>query len=276
MPLPRAWEWMALATITGKSMLLQFQPQSADMEQWAKLAHEENAAFEVMDPFFLPGIRNFEKYRQIAQQYRETGIAASVHGAFIDVNPASGDPAVRELSRQRCRESCEIALALGAGNVVFHSSAFPFLRGAYLENWAASCGSFYEELVMQYPVRIYIENAQDLDPTPLRSLMEHICSDRIGVCLDIGHIHYSRTPVCQWFDQLGEWIRYLHLSDNMGEFDDHLPLGKGTIDWEQVNVLWKALGKDIPITLETGDLESARESIRFLREHGYFGLEGME
>ena len=42
-------------------------------------------------------------------------MAASVHGAFIDVNPASGDLRFRELSRKRCRESCEIAAALGAG-----------------------------------------------------------------------------------------------------------------------------------------------------------------
>lgn len=255
-------------------MSIQLQPQSAELEQWVMLAHEECASFEVMDPFFLSGIGNFEKNKQLAQQYREIGMAASVHGAFIDVNPASGDPAFRELSRQRCRESCEIALALGAENVVFHSSAFPFLRGAYLENWAVSCASFYEALVNQYPVRIYIENAQDLDPTPLRSLMERIHSDRVGVCLDIGHVNYSHTPVSQWFDQLGQWIQYLHLSDNLGGFDDHLPLGKGSIDWEQVNELWESLGKDIPITLETGNLESTKESIGFLRRHHYFGLKG--
>lgn len=255
-------------------MSIQLQPQVADLEQWVKLAQDECAAFEVMDPFFLSGIGNFGKYKQIAEQYQKTGKVASVHGAFIDVNPASGDPDFRELSRQRCRESCEIALALGADNVVFHSSAFPFLRGAYLENWASGCASFYEELVARYPVSIYIENAQDLDPTPLRSLMERIRSDRIGVCLDTGHVHYSRTPVCQWFDQLGQWIQYLHLSDNMGEFDDHLPLGKGTIDWTQVNKLWESLGKDIPITLETGDINSTKETIRFLRQHQFFGLEG--
>lgn len=256
-------------------MPIQLQPQSRNLEQWITLAQDEHCAFEVMDPFFLSGIGHFEKYEHIAQQYRKSGMAASVHGAFIDVNPSSNDPDFRELSRRRCRESCEIALALGAENVVFHSSAFPFLRGAYLENWAVSCASFYEELVTQYPVRIYIENAQDLDPTPLRRLMERICSDRIGVCLDIGHIHYSRTSVSQWFDQLGQWIRYLHLSDNVGEFDDHLPLGKGSIDWDHVNRLWESLDKNIPVTLETGGLESTRESIRFLRRHHYFGLEGI-
>ena len=255
-------------------MSIQLQPQSTDLEQWVTLAQRENAVFEVMEPVLVSGIGDCGNRKNIAEQYRKTGMAKSMHGAFIDVNPASGDPDFRKLSRQRCRESCEIASLLDAGNLVFHSSAFPFLRGAYLENWAAGCASFYEELAEHYPVRIFIENAQDLDPTPIRKLMDNVHSDRIGVCLDIGHAHYSRASVSRWFEELGEWIQYLHLSDNMGEFDDHLPLGQGSIDWELVNDLWKALGKDIPITLETGDLHATKESIRFLRKHRYFGLEG--
>ena len=270
----RAWVWKLLDTITGNSMFIQLQPQSTDLEQWVTLARKEGTAFEVMEPFSLSGIGAFVAHKHTAQQFRKTGLAASIHGAFIDVNPASGDPAFRELSRQRCRESCEIALAIGARNVVFHSSAFPFLRGAYLENWAAGCASFYEELVEQYPVNLYIENAQDLDPQPLRKLMETVRSDRIGVCLDVGHAYYSRTPISQWFEQLGQWIGYLHLSDNAGSFDDHLPLGQGSIDWLLVHRCWETLGKEIPITLETGNLESTKESIRFLRKHRYFGLEG--
>ena len=254
-------------------MSIQLQPQIAELEKWTILAGQEDAVFEVMDPVMGPVLGALEKQLCIAERYKKTGLTASVHGTFIDVNPASGDPDFRELSRRRCRESCEIALAMGASNLVFHGSAFPFLRGAYLENWAAGCADFYEELVADYPVRLYIENAQDLDPTPLRKLMEKVRSDRIGLCLDIGHANYSRTPIGQWFDQLGEWIRYLHLSDNLGGFDDHLPLGQGNIDWALVNRLWTALGKDVPLTLETGTLEATRESIAFLRDHQYFGLE---
>ena len=271
---PKAWICLLSDTTTGKSMSVQLQPQTADLEQWVALAQRENVAFEVMDLLLVSGICDFEKQEHIVEQYWKTGMAKSVHGAFIAVNPASGDPEFRELSRRRCRESCEIAAAMGAGNLIFHSSAFPFLRGAYLENWAAGCAAFYEELVEMYPVKIYIENAQDIDPTPLRKLMDKVHSDRIGVCLDIGHVNYSGVPVTQWFEELGDRIHYLHLSDNMGKFDDHLPLGQGSIDWDLVHTLWKSLGRDIPITLETGNLETTKESIRFLHRNGYFGLRG--
>ena len=255
-------------------MSIQLQPQMADLAQWILLAQQEGAAFEVMDPFSVVAIGDEEKQKRIVTHYRKTGLARSVHGAFIDVNPASSDPDFQELSRRRCRESCEIALALGADHVVFHSSAFPFLRGAYLQHWAAGCAAFFDELVAQYPLRIYLENAQDLDPTPLRMLMEKVQSDRVGICLDVGHVNYSRAPLERWFEELGQWIGYLHLSDNFGEFDDHCPLGEGCVDWALAHRCWEALGRDLPITLETGDLESTRQSLRFLRRNGYFGLKG--
>lgn len=257
-------------------MPIQLQPQGASAEAWITLAREEDFCFEIMDIFSFPAVGNPEMTARLTDLYGKSGMARSVHGAFIDVNPASGDPAFRKISRQRCRESCETALLLGARNVVLHSSAFPFLRGPYLEGWAAHCAVFYEELIEKYPVTLYIENAQDVDPTPLRLLMDTVASDRIGVCLDVGHANYSRVPVEQWFEILGDRIGYLHLSDNLGQFDDHLPLGQGNIDWQQVHHCWEKLKKPVTVTLETGSLESTGQSIGFLRKHGYFGLRGKQ
>ena len=66
----------------------------------------------------------------------------------------------------------------------------------------------------------------------------------------------------------------MHLSDNMGRFDDHLPIGFGSIDWENVNSLWKSLGRHMPVTLEVGGIAGVEESLRFLRKNGCFGIEG--
>ena len=77
--------------------------------------------------------------------YRKSGRVKSVHGAFISVDPSDGDKELTQLSRKRCHESCAQAVSLGAENVVFHSSCAPFLREGYLDYWADSCASFYEE-----------------------------------------------------------------------------------------------------------------------------------
>ena len=158
--------------------------------------------------------------------------------------------------------------------MVFHSSAFPFLRGGYLENWADLCAAFYMELAEEYRgLTLCIENSQDLDPEPLEALMKRT-GDSVRVCLDIGHAHYSGTPLEAWFDVLGPSIACLHLSDNRGRFDDHLPLGDGGIDWAMADRLYQGLGKELPMTLEVGGLQGVDKSLAFLRRNGYFALEG--
>ncbi|MBR6738215.1 MAG: hypothetical protein IKL99_00935, partial [Oscillospiraceae bacterium] len=65
-------------------------------------------------------------------------------------------------------------------------------------------------------------------------------------------------------------ITELHLSDNMGLFDEHLPLGKGSVDWKKVDGLWRALGRDVLLTLEVGGYDGVETSLAYLKENGLF------
>lgn len=259
-------------TDNREQMMLQIQPVRSSRDKWSELAQSEGLGYEVLELSMPPALNESGLFDSNVEWYSQSGRAMSLHGCFIDVNPASGDSKFRELSRQRCRESCRVALTIGAKNVVFHSSCFPFLRGGYLEGWAALCADFYDEIANAFELNIFIENSPDIDPGPLKVLMETVRNPRIGVCLDIGHANYSGTPVREWFDRLGDHIGYLHLSDNNGTFDDHLTLGEGTVDWEEVDRLWQGLNRTTPLTLEVGNIDSVRRSIGFLRENGYFGI----
>lgn len=247
---------------------LQIQPQFSALEQWKALAAQQGFSFELLE-LSLPGAL---KDASVINAYRQTGLVRSLHGAFVDVNPASGEPAIRRLSRQLCEESCTLAVSLGASNVVFHCSCFPFLRGGYLSQWADSCAEFYRELTVRYPLTVLIENSMDLDPEPLTALMKAVGSPNVGVCLDIGHANDSRAPIEQWFEALQGHIRYLHLSDNYGSFDDHLPLGTGTVNWNTVDLLARQAGTVDDITLEVGSLDAVKASTDYLKEHHLFGM----
>lgn len=249
---------------------LQVQPQYSRRDAWNDLANKEGLSYEVLELSLPPALTESRRFELCRNWYRDSGRSVSLHGAFIDVNPAGSDAALCAESRRRCQQSCELARFLGAQNVVFHSSCFPFLRGEYLERWADICAAFYEELADTWNLNILIENSQDLDAAPLQALMRRTLDPRIGVCLDIGHANYSRMPLEQWFDCLGETIRYLHLSDNHGMFDDHLPLGAGTVDWETADAFWRRTGKEMPVTLEVGGIDGVKASLAFLKEHGYF------
>jgi len=253
--------------------MIQVQPQYINKYEWTVLSKQEGLSFETLE-FCFESVRSDPMLFQSALEwYRQSGRVKSVHGAFIDINPASGDMEFNRLSRRRCEDSCALAVELGAGQVVLHSSAFPFLRGEYLISWADRCADFYMDLARRYSLGIRVENSWDVDPEPLAELMRRIQDADVAVCLDIGHANYSRAPIREWFDQLGESIAYLHLSDNMGRFDDHLPIGYGSIDWAQVDALWKRLNRNIPITLEVGGIEGVKQSIAFLRSNRFFGME---
>ena len=252
---------------------MQIQPRYKARVDWTTLAEKENLSYEALEPVTPPYIDYMTRYDNCCNWYHASGRVTSIHGAFIDVNVASGDPSFRLVSRRRCRESCALAVRLKAKNIVFHSSCFPFLRGGYLESWADTCADCYMGLAEQYQTHIYIENSPDLDPRPIWELMRRIPDQRIGVCLDFGHANYSRVAIHGWFDALCDRIGYLHLSDNNGAFDDHLPIGEGTINWGEADRLWRGLGKDIPLTLEVGGIEGVGRSLRYLKEHRYFGME---
>lgn len=249
--------------------ILQIQPKFSELEQWKALAAQQGLCFELAE-LSMPEVRNREA---MIAAYRETGLVRSLHGAFIDINPASGDPEIQTLSRQRCEDSCALAESLGAENVVFHSSCFPFLRGAYISQWAERCAEFYRTLTERYSLSILIENSMDTDPEPLNRLMELVVSERIGVCLDIGHANYSRAPIERWFEALQGHIRYLHLSDNHGLFDDHLPLGCGSVDWKQVSSFCRQAGTVEVMTLEVGGIDAVKQSIAFLQNNNLFARE---
>ncbi|MBD3388860.1 MAG: TIM barrel protein [Candidatus Altiarchaeales archaeon] len=102
-------------------------------------------------------------------------------------------------------------------------------------------------------IRICFENfeRQHMSTDELQSLFELVPG--LGFTLDVGHavmgagnIDHARTLIQKFTDRLMN----VHLHDNFGERDDHLPLGVGTIDYRGVVDELKSVGYDGGITLE--------------------------
>lgn len=247
--------------------MIQIQPLYSDCFNYEVLAKSRGLFFEALELSF-DGVSE-EKYNW----YRESNYIKSFHGAFIDVNPGSGDAVIREYSKKKYEESCVTALDCGAQNVVFHSTCFPFLRGSYIEVWANRCAEFYCYLAEKYSkLNIFIENSIDINPEPIKKIIDMVDRKNVGVCLDMGHINYSSASFEEWFDVLGDRTGYLHLSDNMGVYDDHLPIGDGTVDWNKVCNFAKYLPAETPVTLEVGTPESIEKSLRFMKENHFPGV----
>lgn len=246
--------------------MLLIQPESARLAEYEALG----LSYELIEPS-MPGALD----APLADCWRGRDIRV-VHGVFVDINPVSNDPQIRAVCQARCRRSCEIAKTVGAKAVVLHTGFFPYLPdGVYGEHWADASAEFYQSLIEDYDVDIHVENCADRNPDLLRKLMERRGSERLKVCLDVGHMHYTHTPDEVWFQALGPYLGQLHFSDNLGVVDDHLPLGEGSCDWARLNALCTALCP-MPefITLEVGGPASIVRSVEFLRRNRYVPLGG--
>ncbi len=253
------------------------QPEIKHRGEWEQLAQKEKLDFEALELSLPPALNQEPACREFLSWYRSTGLTRAVHGAFMDINVASNDMEICRISMERCRESCRLTASLGAERVVFHSSAYPYLDdAAYLDRWAGRCAEVYLSLAEEFHLTICIENCLDQNPNALRRLMERTNSRQVRVCLDLGHVNYSHTPLELWFHELEHEIGCLHLSDNLGSMDEHLPLGDGTVDWPLAQRLWAELDHPVPLTLEVGSLEGVVRSLHFLRENHYFGLGGIQ
>ncbi len=196
----------------------------------------------------------------------------SVHGPFRDLIIGSMDPDIREITIDRYVETIMISQSLGAEWVLFHLNYIPLvysserLRRIWLNN---AVNSF--EQILKLAVPIHIENTYEDDPKVFKDFFERLRSDKIFMCLDIGHAYaYSNIEISEWITVLSPYIREVHLHESLKGKDVHAALGSGYIDMSKVlTELENNCGNDLIITLEPANDEDLQRSIEWLREHGW-------
>ena len=209
--------------------------------------------------------------KNIAENVR--GLAGvSVHGPFRDLIIGSIDPDIREIAVDRYIETIMIAKSINAEWVLFHLNYIPItyssdrLRRIWVRN---AISAFSPLLKLDTP--IHVENTYERDPIIFKEFLEGLKSNRVFMCLDIGHVNaYSDVPIEEWIVTLAPYIREVHLHESQKGKDIHAPLGSGYIDLEKVLVALENNGvKDFVITLEPSLEESLQSDINWLKEHGW-------
>ncbi len=125
-------------------------------------------------------------------------------------------------------------------------------------------------LARDYSVTLYLENLCDDRvgslPVELLALL-HAANTDIYVTLDTGHAFIIAErygiPLSDFFDVLHPFIKHVHLHDNDGISDLHLPPGEGKIDVGCVLMdIWDAQPENVVLEIKRFvDLENVKESI---------------
>lgn len=207
-----------------------------NIEQIVPMAAQRGLGVELTSFIEIPLLKNADelvgRYRRGLSGFTGT---LSVHGPFLHLIPGAVDPLIAEATATRMRQAVAYAHEFGAKNLILHHGYFDGAR--FDQGWLKRSLIFWRNILAVLPegLTIHLENVHELTPELQLALIDEIADQRLGICLDIGHAHaYSSVPTVDWVTSLGKRISYVHLHDNDGCGDQHLPLGQGNIPLQEV------------------------------------------
>jgi sugar phosphate isomerase/epimerase len=160
----------------------------------------------------------------------------SLHAPFMDLSPGAVDSKVRAATIERFRQTLDAAEVLRPACIVFHSGYEKWKYALKIDTWLRQSLETWQPLnerAESLGVKVAIENVFEDEPANLRALMEAMGSQNFGVCFDTGHCNlFTKVPLRTWLDTLMPYLAEVHLHDNDGTADQHLPIGEGTFDFK--------------------------------------------
>ena len=169
----------------------------------------------------------------------------TLHAAYGGVNEIWVDDAQGEARMDFFLDCIRAASDLQVPTVIMHLSSGltpPPISEVGLARYQRICDE-----AERLGVAVAFENLRYV--SYLRAIFENVHSPARKFCFDCGHenLYDGGDGVLEAF---GKDLVAIHLHDNLGKRDDHLPPFSGTVDWQRLCKRLKSNGIDCPITLE--------------------------
>ena len=168
---------------------------------------------------------NGEARRAIRDRARSQGMRLSVHARW-QANPLAAD------GYALLGKDLELARDLGAALLNIH-----LIHEQGLEAFVRGIIRLIQQ-TSQLGLQLSIENTPHHTPEQFKELFDRlrglssVAAGHVGMCLDVGHANLcaaTRNDYLQFYDRLGPDVPiiHLHLHENWGDQDSHLPLFTG-------------------------------------------------
>lgn len=207
---------------------------------------------------------------RIRDEFGARGLTVTMHGPYGSINPGSANEEVRERTVERYERVFEVLSHLRPRTVVLHAGYNERKFNGDEELWLSQSMKTWPPFVREAErlgVVIAAENIFEKTPRTLKALVDGIGSPNFGACIDSGHLNvFSTVDMEEWFSSLGHKIAEVHIHDNGGNADDHLPAGEGEIDFPLFFSLLKKYADDPVYTIEPHGEEVMRRAIRAIRK----------
>ncbi|MGN8683273.1 sugar phosphate isomerase/epimerase family protein [Gracilibacillus sp. HCP3S3_G5_1] len=195
-------------------------------------------------------------FEPLANQLKEFPVSYSIHPPAWDINLTSENRAIREASFNEYKKAIEFAAMISASDVVIHPGFCfsPVFDKQLAQQRATQLIGELCKIAKPLDVRLAIENvgyrgSAIFTETEFVHFLDNF--DRTaGYLIDIGHAQLDGWDIPSVVNAVKDRLIALHIHDNRGTADDHLPLGHGEMDWKKVLDIVKEHQIDCELILE--------------------------
>jgi sugar phosphate isomerase/epimerase len=230
----------------------------------------ETPYVEVVDD----GLHTLTKKRVLIlnEAAKSSGIKYTLHAPFADINIASPSKPVLNASLKRLKQSMAYASALNAQLWVFHPGIKTGISMFYPgEEWKQNIKGLCElhKTAEEYGLDIAMENLPKKygfimkRPEDFVKFYRETDLNDIGIVLDVGHANLEGQTE-SFLRKLPDQIVHIHVSDNMGENDQHMGIGYGKIRWQRFAETLREIAFDKMVMVEC--MEHVEESLQKLKQ----------
>lgn len=197
------------------------------------------------------------------------GVEFAVHAPFAGINIALESKYLLNAMLRRLKASIINAAALECSMWIFHPGMRSAISGFYPgEDWLRNLENsrMLFRFAKEHGVRAGIENI--MGPFVLKSVLDferfyNEIGDEIGFVLDTGHANLT-GEVDSFLRAFPDRLVHVHAHDNLGQSDQHLGIGYGSINWKSFAELMKKASFDGIVIVES--VEHLEESMERMKE----------
>jgi sugar phosphate isomerase/epimerase len=170
-------------------------------------------------------------FREIADRLADAGRSVTFHAPFLDLRPGALEPRIRQVTLERLCRCFELVPLFRPRSIVCHPSFderyYIGCERLWLENSLETWRRLLEYLEGTETI-IALENVYEQGPDQLRPLFDALDSPQVRFCFDTGHANaFGSASYREWLHGLGDRLGEIHIHDNNGAVDEHLPVGEG-------------------------------------------------
>ncbi len=255
--------------------LATFHRPGMDIWSWMELAQE--LGLGGVELRADPGIAHPDELspfdRQRLRKLSSDGLKLSLHMPIHGVSLTWPVRSVAAASLGEVIRSLELAAEIGADVVIIHPGRLPEEYLPFPKWLERSRDLLRFALGLLLPraeklqVKIALENlGNGRDRGLVQTAEEHlaILSEFPGLwaCFDLGHLHTLGGSPGEYIRALSSRLIHVHLHDNLGDWDAHLPLGEGNAPWRETLATLEENRFSGRIILEIPDPSGLRLSVQ--------------